>query len=124
MRDTPEDYFQQNAKDQGANLDAWTLRQESLGYFPSQSQIRACVVAVLKKQGCDSKLGRHRVEKLIQRHPKLRSKVVHWYFDIREKEYGWIKPENTVNIDEWGIMSGFGLQWTLHKRYKSTRFLC
>jgi hypothetical protein len=33
---------------------------------------------------------------------------VHWYFDIREKEYGWIKPENTVNVDEGGIMSGYG----------------
>ncbi|XP_044723723.1 tc5 transposase DNA-binding domain-containing protein [Hirsutella rhossiliensis] len=109
MGDTPEYYFQQNARDQEANLVAWTLRQESLGYTPSQSQIRACVVAVLKQQGCDSRLGRHWVEKFIQRHPELRSKVVHWYFDVREKEYGWIKPENTVNVDEGGIMSGFGL---------------
>jgi hypothetical protein len=31
-----------------------------------------------------------------------------WYFDIRENEYGWIKPENTVNVDEGGIMVGFG----------------
>jgi len=35
-------------------------------------------------------------------------KAVHWFFDIREKEYGWIKPENTVNVDEGGIMAGFG----------------
>ena len=35
-------------------------------------------------------------------------KAVHWYFDIREKEYGWIKPENTVNVDEGGIMARFG----------------
>ncbi|KFA78093.1 hypothetical protein S40288_10308 [Stachybotrys chartarum IBT 40288] len=35
--------------------------------------------------------------------------AVDWYFDIREREYGWIKPENTVNIDEGGIMAGFGL---------------
>ncbi|KAM4064287.1 Tc5 transposase DNA-binding domain-containing protein [Hirsutella rhossiliensis] len=75
MGDTPEYYFQQNARDQEANLVAWTLRQESLGYAPSQSQIRACVVAVLKQQGCDSRLGRHWVEKFIQRHPELRSKV-------------------------------------------------
>ncbi|KAM4064060.1 hypothetical protein HRG_012580 [Hirsutella rhossiliensis] len=84
----------------------------ALGYPLSQSQIRACVVTVLKQQGCDSRLGRHWVEKFIQRHPELRSKVgrrqeanrfdsftpkvVHWYFDVRETEYGWIKPENTV----------------------------
>jgi hypothetical protein len=35
-------------------------------------------------------------------------KAVNWYFDIREQEYGWIKPENTVNVDEGGIMAGFG----------------
>ncbi|QKD56904.2 uncharacterized protein FOBCDRAFT_295654 [Fusarium oxysporum Fo47] len=34
--------------------------------------------------------------------------AVNWYFDIRESEYGWIKPENTVNVDEGGIMAGFG----------------
>jgi hypothetical protein len=34
--------------------------------------------------------------------------AVYWYFDIRESEYGWIKPENTVNVDEGGIMAGFG----------------
>ena len=35
-------------------------------------------------------------------------KAVNWYFDIRETEYGWIKPENTVNVDEGGIMASFG----------------
>ncbi|RYC78524.1 hypothetical protein BFJ63_vAg18602 [Fusarium oxysporum f. sp. narcissi] len=35
-------------------------------------------------------------------------KAVHWYFDILEGQYGWIKPENTVNVDEGGIMTGFG----------------
>ncbi|KAJ0133719.1 hypothetical protein HZ326_23224 [Fusarium oxysporum f. sp. albedinis] len=32
-------------------------------------------------------------------------KAVHWYFDIREGQYGWIKPENTVNVDEGGLDS-------------------
>ncbi|EGU88701.1 hypothetical protein FOXB_00781, partial [Fusarium oxysporum f. sp. conglutinans Fo5176] len=27
---------------------------------------------------------------------------------IRESEYGWIKPENTVNVDEGRIVAGFG----------------
>ncbi|KAM5527291.1 transposase [Fusarium oxysporum f. sp. phaseoli] len=35
--------------------------------------------------------------------------AVNWYFGIRESEYGWIKRENTVNVDEGGIMAGFGL---------------
>jgi hypothetical protein len=34
--------------------------------------------------------------------------AVNWYFDIRESQYGWINPENTVNVDEGGIMAGFG----------------
>ncbi|TVY74168.1 hypothetical protein Focb16_v006128 [Fusarium oxysporum f. sp. cubense] len=33
--------------------------------------------------------------------------AVNWYFDIRESEYGWIKPENTANVNEGGIMAGF-----------------
>ncbi|OBS20276.1 hypothetical protein FPOA_20867 [Fusarium poae] len=36
-------------------------------------------------------------------------KAVHWYFDIRDGQYGWIKPKNTVNVDKGGIMTGFGL---------------
>ena len=128
------------SRDQEDRLVAWILRQESLGYAPSQSQIRACAVATLKQQGCVSKLGRHWVEKFIKRHAELKSKVgrrqearrfdaftpraVHWYFDIREKEYGWIKPENTVNVDEGGIMSGFGTQSTLNQRYKLIRLRC
>ncbi|KAJ0127419.1 hypothetical protein HZ326_29481, partial [Fusarium oxysporum f. sp. albedinis] len=35
-------------------------------------------------------------------------KAVYWYFDIRDGQYGWIKPENTVSVDEGGIMTGFG----------------
>ncbi|EGU88889.1 hypothetical protein FOXB_00592, partial [Fusarium oxysporum f. sp. conglutinans Fo5176] len=34
-------------------------------------------------------------------------KAVNWYFDIRENEYSWIKPEKTVNVGEGGIMVGF-----------------
>jgi hypothetical protein len=34
--------------------------------------------------------------------------AVNWYFDIREREYGWIKPENPINVNEDGIMAGFG----------------
>lgn len=112
------------SRNQEDKLVTWILRQESLGYAPSHSQIRACVLALQKQQGNTQKLGRNWVSKFINRHSELRNKIgrrqeanrfnsftpkaVHWYFDIREKEYGWIKPENTVNVDEGGIMSGFG----------------
>ncbi|KAM4067632.1 DDE superfamily endonuclease [Hirsutella rhossiliensis] len=70
-------------------------------------------------------LGRNRSTKFINRHPEIENKrerrreayrfntftprAVHWYFDIGDKEYGRIKPGNTMNIDEGGIMSAFGL---------------
>ncbi|KAM5528615.1 transposase [Fusarium oxysporum f. sp. phaseoli] len=75
-------------KSQEETLIRWVLRQESLGYAPSHSQVRACVEAILEQQGDNKPLGKH--------------------WTTRENEYGWIKPENTVNVDEGGIMVGFG----------------
>ena len=70
------------------------------------------------------------VAKFIKRYPEIKNKrgrrqeanrfnsftpkAVHWYFDIREEEYGWIKPENTVNVDKGGIMSGFSKSLTYY----------
>jgi hypothetical protein len=34
--------------------------------------------------------------------------AVNWYFDIRGREHGWIKSENTINVDGCGIMAAFG----------------
>ncbi|KAG6990319.1 hypothetical protein FOFC_02347 [Fusarium oxysporum] len=112
-------------KSQEETLIRWVLRQESQGYAPSHSQVRACVEAILQQQGDNKPLGKHWTTRFVKRHPKLSTKIgkrqeaarfdgftpkaVNWYFDIRENEYGWIKPENTVNVDEGGIMVGFGL---------------
>ncbi|KAK2471143.1 hypothetical protein H9L39_17374 [Fusarium oxysporum f. sp. albedinis] len=113
------------SKNQEDRLAFWILRQESLGYAPSHSQIRACVMGLLRQQGEHPDLGRNWVIKFINRRADLKTKMgrrqeakrfdsftpkaVHWYFDIRDGQYGWIKPENTVNVDEGGIMTGFGL---------------
>ena len=99
-----------------------------MGYAPSHSQLRECVVALLKQQGSNLKPGRHWITRFLEQHPEIKTKrgkrqeanrfdaftpkAVNWYFDIREHEYGWIKPENTVNIDEGGIMAGFGKEYT------------
>ncbi|KAM5528598.1 transposase [Fusarium oxysporum f. sp. phaseoli] len=112
------------SKSQEERLAFWILRQESLGYAPSHSQIRACVMGLLRQQGEHPDLGRNWVIKFINRRADLKTKMgrrqeakrfdsftpraVHWYFDIRDGQYGWIKPENTVNVDEGGIMTGFG----------------
>ncbi|RYC80010.1 hypothetical protein BFJ63_vAg17110, partial [Fusarium oxysporum f. sp. narcissi] len=42
---------QRISKSQEETLIRWVLRQESLGYAPSHSQLRACVEAILKQQG-------------------------------------------------------------------------
>ncbi|KAM4065784.1 Tc5 transposase DNA-binding domain-containing protein [Hirsutella rhossiliensis] len=91
------------SKSQEARLVSWILRQESLGYAPSHSQIRACVEALMKQLNNERTVGRNWVSKFINRHPDIKNKRGDG------KEYGWIKPENTVNVDEGGIMSGFGL---------------
>ncbi|KAL9567417.1 hypothetical protein ACKAV7_008367 [Fusarium commune] len=109
------------SKSQEDRLAFWILRQESLGYAPSHSQIRACVMGLLRQQGEHPDLGRNWVIKFINRRADLKTKMgrrqeakrfnsftpraVHWYFDIRDGQYGWIKPENTVNVDEGGLDS-------------------
>ncbi|KAM5529592.1 transposase [Fusarium oxysporum f. sp. phaseoli] len=113
------------SKSQEDRLAFWILRQESLGYAPSHSQIRACVMGLLLniggRQGEQPDLGRKWVTKFINRRADLKTKIgrrqeakrfdsftpkaVHWYFDIRDGQYGWIKLENTVNVDEGGLDS-------------------
>jgi hypothetical protein len=111
------------SRNQEAKLASWILRKESLDHAPSHSQIRACCVALLKQQNKKQEFGRNWVTKFIKLHPELKTKpgrcqeanrfnsftprAVHWYFDIGEEEYRWIKAENTVNVDEGGIMTSF-----------------
>jgi hypothetical protein len=92
-----------------------------LGYAPSHSQVRATVTALLRQQGRERHIGVHWLARFMKRHPPIKKKIgkrqeasrfnsftptaVNWYFDIRESEYGWIKPENTVNINEGGIIA-------------------
>ncbi|KAM5529833.1 hypothetical protein FOXYSP1_17677 [Fusarium oxysporum f. sp. phaseoli] len=113
--------YRRLSKNQEDRLAFWILRQESLGYAPSHNQVRACVIGLLRQQGEHSELGRNWVTRFINRRTDLKTKMgrrqeanrfdsftpkaVHWYFDIRERQYGWIKPENTVNVDEGGLDS-------------------
>ncbi|EGU71810.1 hypothetical protein FOXB_17681, partial [Fusarium oxysporum f. sp. conglutinans Fo5176] len=92
------------SKNQEDRLAFWILRQESLGYAPSHSQIRACVMGLLRQQGEHPDLGRNWVIKFINRRADLKTKMgrrqeakrfdsftpkaVYWYFDIRDGQYG------------------------------------
>ncbi|RYC77805.1 hypothetical protein BFJ63_vAg19321 [Fusarium oxysporum f. sp. narcissi] len=116
------------SKSQEARLITWILRQEALGYAPSHSQVRATVAALLRQQGRERPIGVHWLTRFVKRHPSIKNKIgkrqeasrfncftptaVNWYFDIREREYGWIEPENIVNVDEGGIMAGFAVTAT------------
>ncbi|PNP53920.1 hypothetical protein FNYG_15666 [Fusarium nygamai] len=93
------------SKTQETRLVSWVLRQEALGYAPSHSQVRAIVAALLRQQGREKPIGRQEASRFNSFTPM----AVNWYFDIREREYGWIKPENTVTVDEGGILAGFSL---------------
>ncbi|KAM4066298.1 Tc5 transposase DNA-binding domain-containing protein [Hirsutella rhossiliensis] len=89
------------SKSQEARLVSWILRQESLGYAPSHSQIRACVEALMKQLNNERTVGRNWVSKFINRHPDIKNKrgrrqeanrfnaftprAVHWFFDIRKR---------------------------------------
>ncbi|EXL90177.1 hypothetical protein FOIG_16558 [Fusarium odoratissimum NRRL 54006] len=75
-------------------LVTWILRQEALGYAPSHSQVRATVAALLRQQGRERPISIHWLARFIKRHEDIKTKI---------------KPENTVNINEGGIMAGFGL---------------
>ncbi|KAF6515341.1 hypothetical protein HZS61_005247 [Fusarium oxysporum f. sp. conglutinans] len=112
------------SKTQEIGLVSWVLRQEALGYAPSHNQVRATVAALLRQQGREKPIGVHWVARFVKRHPATKAKIgkrqeasrfnsftpmaINWYFDIREREYGWIKPENTVTVGEGGILAGFG----------------
>jgi hypothetical protein len=63
------------SKRQEDRLAQWILRQESLGYAPSHSQIRACVIALLQQQGRKASVGKNWVAKFIKKRSELRTKL-------------------------------------------------
>jgi hypothetical protein len=101
---------------------SWILRQEQLGFAPSHTLLKATVTALLHQAGDIRPLGKNWIESFRKRNPAIHTKIgcrmeaarfnsftpkaVNWYFDIREQEYDWIKPENTYNVDKGGIMEG------------------
>ncbi|KAJ3455782.1 hypothetical protein MRS44_017264 [Fusarium solani] len=133
--DVTENGLSQNQAAQKNGVPPTTLSDRLRG-LPSKSevtqpaqllsnQVRATVAALLRQQGRERPIGVHWLARFIKRHDDIKTKVgkrqeaarfnsftpmaVNWYFDIRESEYGWIKPENTVNVDEGGIMAGFAV---------------
>jgi hypothetical protein len=114
---------QRLSESQEARLKKWILRQEALGFAPSHTAFRTMAEGLLKQQGDSPPLGKNWVTAFLSRHPDVKSKkgrrieasrfngftplAVKWFFDIRESEYAWIKPELTHNVDKGGIMASF-----------------
>jgi hypothetical protein len=63
------------SKSQEETFVRWVLRQESLGYAPSHSQLRACVEALLQQQGDNKPLGKNWTTRFVKRHEKLSTKL-------------------------------------------------
>ena len=119
----------------------WILRQESIGYAPTYRQIRGAVTSLLMAEGREVVLGQHWAQRFVHRHPQIKAKIgrrqeairfdgftpkaVNWYFNIRDGQYHWIRPENTVNVDEGGVLMGmgkFGNTLMTHRRIMLTSF--
>ncbi|KAF5263353.1 hypothetical protein FOXYS1_5900 [Fusarium oxysporum] len=110
--DVTDNGLSQNQAAQKNGVPQTTLSDRLRG-LPSKSEVTQPAQLLSKSEE----------SRFIKRHPNIKTKVgkrqeaarfnsftpmaVNWYFDIRESEYGWIKPENTVNVDEGGIMAGF-----------------
>lgn len=58
------------SEDQERQLVQWILRQEKLGFAPSQGVVRHIVSSL-----ANSPVGNHWVNRLIKRHPELQSKI-------------------------------------------------
>ncbi|KAF4336681.1 hypothetical protein FBEOM_9455 [Fusarium beomiforme] len=97
---------QRISKSQENTFIRWVLRQESLGYALSHSQLRACVEAILKQQGDNKPLGKHWTTRLVKRHLELSTKLGKRHEAAKFDEF--TPKANTVNVDEGGIMVGFG----------------
>ena len=113
---------------QEKRLVEWIIKQESLGYAPTYSAVCSIAAALCKEVGDLDPIGKNWITGFKARNPAIRSKVgkrmeaaqfngftpkaVNWYFDIREKEYGWINPRLTFNVDKAGIMAGVGKKTT------------
>jgi hypothetical protein len=91
------------SKSQEARLITWILRQGTLGYAPSHSQVRTTVATLQRQQGRERPIGVHWLTRFMKCHPSIKNKIgkrqeasrfncftptaVNWYFNIREREY-------------------------------------
>ena len=110
--------------DQEQSLVHWILTQEALGYAPSHGLVKELAQRLLQAAGITKPLGKDWLKAFKKRNPAIRTKMgkrieykringasseaINTWFDLYET-LAWIKPDNTYNTDEAGIMEGMGL---------------
>jgi 4-hydroxybenzoate polyprenyltransferase len=116
---------QRLSKIQEEHLSTWVLAQEALGVPLTHGQIREFASRLLVIKGDYKKLGKRWIEGFLRRNPILRTKrarnidsarvnsatttiIKSWFQRLVIPVIATIKPENRYNMDESGIMEGFG----------------
>jgi 4-hydroxybenzoate polyprenyltransferase len=116
---------QRLSKIQEEHLTSWILAQEALGVPLTHGQIRQFVCRLLVIKGDHKNLGKRWMEGFLRRNPILRTKRARNIDSVRVNGAttsvikGWfprlaipliaaIKPEHRYNMDESGIMEGYG----------------
>jgi len=110
---------------QEEHLSNWVLAQEALGVPLTHGQIRQFAGRLLLIKGDNQPLGKRWMEGFLRRNPILRTKrarnidsvrvngattsvIKDWFHRLALPAISSIKPENRWNMDESGIMEGFG----------------
>jgi hypothetical protein len=116
---------QRLSKIQEEHLTTWVLAQEALGVPLTHGQIREFASRLLVIKGDHKQLGKRWMEGFLRRNPILRTKraknidsvrvngattaiIKSWFQRLNIPAIAAIKPENRWNMDESGIMEGYG----------------
>ncbi len=117
---------QRLSKGQEEHLTTWILAQEGLGTPLTHGQIRQFVCRLLVIKGDYKDLGKRWMDGFLRRNPILRTKrartidsvrvngatttvIRSWFPRLATPTITTIKPENRYNMDESGIMEGYGV---------------
>ena len=120
------DYLQRLPTVVENRLADWVLTQESLGRGVTHAQIKVFGQKLLTLQGDHLPLGKHWIARFLARHPVLKTKkqiyvdsirvncacsevIQPWFQKLEIPAIKAIPPSQRWNMDETGIMEGYGL---------------
>jgi len=121
-----KEHVQRLSPTQESSLVDWVLVQDQLGLPPTHRQIKHFAQRILKAGGDEKCLGKHWMEQFLNRNPSIKTlkgkrmensrikaitaESIKRFFDrLQLPAIQAILPENRYNMDETGIMQGFGI---------------